>query len=83
MFRYLYFHLGQSALLFDIAREDLFLCVHVVIAVEVDCLCPGRCIAQILFHSFKVELLKLLLCELLSLLELLVSSDDLGAAVWV
>ena len=52
LFRYLYFHLGQSALLFDIAREDLFLGVHVVIAVEVDCLCPRCCVAQILLHSF-------------------------------
>ena len=81
LLRYLHFHLGQSALLFHISRKDLFLSVHVIIAVEVDCLCSGCCVAQILFHSFEVQLLQLFLCELLSLLELLVGSHDLRAAV--
>ena len=51
-----YFHLGERALLFHVSSENLLLCIHVIIAIEVDCLRPSCCVTQVLLHFFNFEL---------------------------
>jgi len=72
-----HFHLPQLTLLFDVAGEDLFLRVHVVVAIKIDRF--GSCgrIPQVLLHLLNLELFSFLLGELITRLELLIRPDNL------
>ena len=56
LFRHSDFHFCERSLLCDFAVQDLFLCIHIVIAIEVDRLCSRCSIDHLLLHSFQIKL---------------------------
>ena len=78
LIRHSHLHFCQIALLLVHGAVEHFLfSVHVIVAIEVDCLRTCRCVLQILLHSLIVELLSLLLRETIPVaLELLTCTDN-------
>ena len=76
LFRHTYLHLGKVTLLFYVAGQHFLFCVHVVIAIEVDCLSASGCIPKILLHAFYFELVSLLRCQFVTWGESLICTDN-------
>lgn len=47
----------------QVSTEHFLFSIHVIVHIEVNCLCASGCIKQILLHALVVELLTLLLCQ--------------------
>ena len=75
LFRHSDLHFGECSLLCDFAIQDLFFCVHIVVAVEVYRLGPSRRIDHLLLHSFQIKLGLFLLCKLFTAPEFFISSN--------
>ena len=67
LLRHSHSHLGQFALfLFKLSIEHFLFRIHVIIAVEVDCLRTGRRILQVKLHALNVEILTLIIRQTVS-----------------